>query len=182
MTTIDLDFILKHFEPPIWPRTISTKTTQGGQIPVYNKEEAIARFEQAEFLDCRINAYPIREEWGIKLLGQKPDSIFIDLDLSRFGSLEALDRALNKNLSNIRDKLDNAYPTVQWSGNGYHTLQPIEAFILESESVFESFENPSMKFLRFAEPYLSDNKADPFHSRSLSFHSRSQARITLNVF
>jgi hypothetical protein len=39
-----LDFILKHFEFQffIWPRTISTKTTQGRQILVYDKEEALA--------------------------------------------------------------------------------------------------------------------------------------------
>lgn len=44
-----LDFILEHFEFQffIWPRTISTKTTQGRQILVYNKEEAFARFKQA---------------------------------------------------------------------------------------------------------------------------------------
>ena len=55
-----LDFILEHFEFQyfIWPRTISTKTTQGRQILVYSKEEAFARFKQANFLDCRISAYP----------------------------------------------------------------------------------------------------------------------------
>ena len=54
-----LDFILKHFDFDfIWPRTISTKTTQGRQILVYNKVEAFARFKQANFLDCRISAYP----------------------------------------------------------------------------------------------------------------------------
>jgi hypothetical protein len=41
--------------------------------------------------------------------------------------------------------------------------------VLESVSAFASFENPSMKFLRFAEPYLTNNKADASHSNSLSF-------------
>src|ERR687886_2238921 len=41
----------------IWPRTISTKATEGKQILVYNKEEALARFKQSNYLDCRINAY-----------------------------------------------------------------------------------------------------------------------------
>jgi hypothetical protein len=55
-----LDFILGHFDLAdyIWPRTISTKTSQGRQIPVYNKEEALARFKQSNFQDCRINAFP----------------------------------------------------------------------------------------------------------------------------
>jgi hypothetical protein len=74
-------------------------------------------------------------------------------------------------LGNIRKKLDNADATILWSGNGYHIIQPIEAFVLESESAFAPFENPSMKFLRFAEPYLSNNKADFSHGNSLSFRN-----------
>jgi hypothetical protein len=53
-----LDFILSHLEEPIWPRTVSSFTTQESQILVYNKDEALARFRQANLLDCRINAYP----------------------------------------------------------------------------------------------------------------------------
>ena len=52
-----LDFILSHMKGSTWPRTISTKTTENWQILVKNKEEAIARFEQANFLDCRMSAY-----------------------------------------------------------------------------------------------------------------------------
>jgi hypothetical protein len=52
---VGLDFILGHFDMGfIWPRTISTMTTHGRQILVYNKEEAFARFKQANYLDCRI--------------------------------------------------------------------------------------------------------------------------------
>ena len=46
-----LDFILSHFEEPIWPRTIFTYTL-GRQLLVYNKQEALARFKQANFIDC----------------------------------------------------------------------------------------------------------------------------------
>jgi hypothetical protein len=53
-----LDFILRHLEGPIWSRTISTYTTEGKQILVYSREEALARFKKANLLDCRINAYP----------------------------------------------------------------------------------------------------------------------------
>ncbi len=178
-----LDFILSHFEEPVWPRTVSTKTTEGRQVLVNHKEEAVARFEQANFLDCRINAYPDYTQWnGINR--QAPNFIFIDLDLSRFGStpykgiartpVEAqslLDRALRKTLKNIREKLDNAEPTVIWSGNGYHIYQAIEAFVLESESIFANFDQPSRKFIQFAEPYLTNNKADSCHGNSLSFRN-----------
>jgi hypothetical protein len=42
-TTIEegLDFILGDFEELVWPRTISTKTTEGRQISVFNKDEAL---------------------------------------------------------------------------------------------------------------------------------------------
>jgi hypothetical protein len=40
--------------------------------------------------------------------------------------------------------------------------------VLESEDVFNKFENPSTKFLRFAEPYLTNNKADSCHGNSVS--------------
>jgi hypothetical protein len=50
------DFILSHFEAPIWPRTIFTPKEK--QVLVYDKEEALARFKKANLLDCRINAYP----------------------------------------------------------------------------------------------------------------------------
>jgi hypothetical protein len=58
-----LDFILGHFQDCLFPRTISTKTTEGRQVPVYNKEEALARFKQADYLDCKISAYPKYVEW-----------------------------------------------------------------------------------------------------------------------
>jgi hypothetical protein len=165
-----LDFILSHFEERIWPRTISTKTTEGRQVLVCNKEEALARYEQANYLDCRISAYPDYTQWNVTNR-QAPNLIFIDLDLSHFKSIEALDRALKKTLKNIRHKLDNAQPTVIGSGNGYHLYLPTKALVLESESVFASFENPSMKFLGFAESYLSDDKPDPSHGNGLSFRN-----------
>jgi hypothetical protein len=165
-----LDFILSHLEEPIWPRTVSSFTTQERQILVYNKEEALARFRQANLLDCRINAYP--DYIGIAGLNrQAPNFIFIDLDLCRSDSRKALDKALRNVLKNIK-KLNGAEATVIWSGNGYHIYLPIKAFILELESVFADFEQPSKKFLRFAEQFLSDNKADPCHSNNLSFKNR----------
>jgi hypothetical protein len=58
-----LDFILSHCKDPIWPRTISTHATEGKQVLVFNKEEALARYEQANFVDCRISAFPDYTEW-----------------------------------------------------------------------------------------------------------------------
>jgi len=162
------NFISGHFEEPIWPRTLSTRTTEGRQILVYSREETLEWFKGAKSLDCKISAYPKYTEWnGINR--QAPDFIFIDLDLSHFKSMEALNRSLRRTLKNIKEKLGNAQPTVIWSGNGYHIYLPIKAFILESENVFAEFEKPSMKFLGFVEQSLTNNKADPCHSNNLSF-------------
>ncbi len=63
------------------------------------------------------------------------------------------------------------WPTVLWSGNGYHIYLPVDAPILEQESEFARFGQPSRKFIQFAEPYLSNNKSDPEHTKGLSFRN-----------
>lgn len=86
--------------------------------------------------------------------------------------MEALDRALARTLKCTNEKLGNdVEPTVLWSGNGYHIYLPIQAFILEGESIFAEFEQPSRKFIQFAEQFLSNKKADPCHSNCLSFRN-----------
>ena len=161
-----IDFIVSHFEEPIWPRSIFTPKEK--QVLVYDKEEALVRFKRASLLDCRINAYPDYTGFG-GMNRQAPNFIFIDLDLSCFISRDSLDRALRAVLKNIKEKFNGAQATVIWSGNGYHIYLPIEAFILEPESIFSEFEQPSKKFLRFSEKTLTNNKADPCHSSNLSF-------------
>src|SRR5215207_1955230 len=99
-----LDFILSHFPEPIWPRTISTKTTEGKQILVFNRKEALARFRQANFLDCRINAYPNYTEYmGINR--QAPNFIMVDFDLEHFKSKEALDKSLKNTIGKIKEEI-----------------------------------------------------------------------------
>jgi Primase X len=161
-----LEFILSHFEEPIWPRTISTHTTEGRQILAYNKEEAIARFRQASLLDCRINAYPDYTEYG-GINRQAPNFLFLDLDRSVFESEKAFNAAFNKTLKNLDNILDAKNPTVLWSGNGYHIYQPLEAFPLEQEILFASkSDEASKEFLQFAEQYLTNYKSDPSHHPS----------------
>ena len=158
------DFILSHFEDPIWPRTISTHITEGRQVLVYSKEEALARFKQANYLDCRINAYPDYTEWqGINR--QAPNFIFIDLDRSNFKTENEVKAAYNQTIKNIKEFF-GGNPTVLFTGNGVHILQPVQAIILEEEEIFSKFEKPSRFFLLFAERYLSNNKSDPAHNPS----------------
>ena len=157
-----LDFILSHFEEPIFPRTISTSKTQNRQVEVFSRENAFNLFQYSGFVDCKMNAYPSYTEYkGINR--QPPSFIFIDLDRSTFKNDSAHKLALNNTLRNIKENLSGANPTVLWSGNGYHIYQPIEAFILEEYNVFSDFVQPSKMFLKFAEQYLSKNKSDTSH-------------------
>lgn len=155
----DLDFILSHFDDPIFPRTISTKTTEGKQLIVYNKIEAFARFKQANFIDARINSFPYYIEHQGKNI-QKSNFIFIDLDKNQFGSKAALTRALNRSLQKIKEKI-NGFPTVLSTGNGYHIYQPLDGIVLEQYEEFNEFSDVSRQFLRFASKYFSNGKSDP---------------------
>jgi hypothetical protein len=160
-----LVFILGHFSEPIFPRTISTAATYGAQVLVYSKEEALARFEAANLLDCRINAYQAFTQYkGINR--QAPNFIFMDLDRSDFTTEKVHALALDRTLKNIRGL--GSEPTVIWSGNGYHVYLPINAFVLELEEVFAKFDQPSNKFLRFAARHLSNYKSDPNNNPSLN--------------
>ena len=58
----------------------------------------------------------------------RPNLLFIDLDKNNnnFKSETAFKLALTNTLKKIKDKLDShAFPTVLWSGNGYHIIQPV---------------------------------------------------------
>ena len=125
--------------------------------------------QAANFLDCRINAYPYVKRWkgweGINR--QVPNLLFIDCDQSRFRDKESLNKSLSKTLQNIKDKL-GGNPTVIWSGHGYHIIQPLDAILLEDESQFAKFDQPSRGLLQFGEYQLSDKKADFCHNSTMS--------------
>lgn len=161
---LELDFILAHFPEPKFPRTISTCKSKGRQFEVFSKEAMAKAYEESNFIDCRVNAFPSFTEYkGIQRY--PPNFIFADMDLSSFRDKQALERALDRALKAIRLKT-NGNPTTLWTGNGYHIYQPIEAVVLEQYTAFEEFKHPSTKFLKFAEQYLTHEKSDPFHNPS----------------
>jgi hypothetical protein len=176
--TEGLDFILTHLKNSTrWPRTISTKASEGKQIRVYSKQEALLYYKNSNYLDCRISAYNAKAEQ------QTIDLLMIDLDLSNFKSnninnTKALDLAKEKSLVKIQDTFDLSSKkfesaTVIWSGNGYHLYIPVESqnAILEQMSEFAKYKEPSKLFLRFAEWYLSHGKADSEHYNTVSFRN-----------
>jgi hypothetical protein len=161
-----LDFILSHFEQPvIFPRTISTFKSNNSQIMVRYKEEILIKYEESNFIDCRINAFPSLKERAI----WSSNFIFIDLDLADFKSQRALDLALNKTLKNIKERLDG-HPTLLWTGGGYHIYQPIDGIEFAKYRDFNKFNDYNLfnEFLRFSKNFLSNGKEDPHHHPSLN--------------
>ena len=123
---------------------------------VGSREEALAHFKKYNYVDCRINAFPSLKE-GV---AWKPELLFIDLDLGDFKSKKSFDLVLSKTKKTIKEKL-NGFPTVLWSGNGYHIIQPVECpIVLEEIEQFSKYNKPSEQFLRFAKDYLTNGKAD----------------------
>ena len=172
--TDGLDYILSHLDGYPFPRTIMTKRL-GCQIEVINTETLLVEFQQSNYLDCRIAAYPAFPRYkGLNFVA--PSIVFIDLDLAQFKDLSALDRTLKRILKRIQNTaIGRACPTVLWTGNGYHIYLPIAGLVLEEESVFAEFnqtghDQPDLttKFMRFAEQYFTNGKQDPNHKPSVN--------------
>ncbi|MPZ07058.1 MAG: DNA primase noncatalytic subunit PriX [Nitrososphaeraceae archaeon] len=165
-----LEFILSHLNKPYWPRTISTKLTEGRQFTVHSRLEALSYFKDSNYLDCRISAY----NEGNEIV----DFIMIDIDRSKFKSKQELNKAKTRTISKIstafRIRNKSIKPTtVIWSGNGYHLYIPADSQgnILERMSKFKKSKEPSKEFLRFAEWYLSNGKCDSGHNKTMSFNN-----------
>jgi hypothetical protein len=176
-----LDYILSHFQEPLWPRTISTRTTEGRQVLTSSRKEALARFVQANYLDCRISAYsPNADEnpsaverfAGLENITPTNIIVMIDLDRSNFTSERGFEMALSRTLGKIKEKF-GTNPTVLWSGRGYHIILPLNSNNVELENIqeFQGVDNISLKFLRYAESYLSLSKSDSQHNYTVSFNN-----------
>ena len=168
-----LDFIINHFDPTIlyFPRTVMTKKLERQEI-VYAREEALDYFQQSEFQDCRINAYRYsfysNEEKDFPQW--TPDLIFIDIDRNEnLKNDRSFDLVLSNTLKNITEKL-NGFPTVLFTGEGYHIYQPIEGVIFENYPIFHEFNSQYdlfKEFLRFSKKFFSNYKADKNSNPSL---------------
>jgi Primase X len=164
-----LDFILNHFQEPLFPRKIMTRQL-GYQVQVFSKEEALEYFKNSNYGDCRINAYPSFTEYhGIN---RTPISfLMVDLDLKDFETKKGkvvLDKTLNKTLQKITESIGGT-PTVLWTGNGFHVYQPVSGFVLEEYETFYEFtkyvdKDLTSTFIQFAEERFTDNAADRLHN------------------
>ena len=56
----NIRFILNHFKEPIFPRTVSSRSTTYDATQfkvVYNEEEMFRIYKQSKFIDCRVSIY-----------------------------------------------------------------------------------------------------------------------------
>jgi hypothetical protein len=166
-----IQLIFSHFEgrQPLFPRKMSTAFSNNLQFTIYTLDQILNECIKANFLDCRINAYPVLADSTIPI--QTPNIIFIDLDLHKdlpYGeALKLLYRSKDKSIKTIKDKLDGCNPTVLWTGNGYHIHIVLETRPLELITELKELSNePSKEFLKFGECFFSNNKSDPSHNPS----------------
>ena len=62
---------------------MSTSLSQGRQFTVYNDEQILNECIKANFIDCRLNAYPVLSDENASAAIQAPNLIFIDIDLTQ---------------------------------------------------------------------------------------------------
>jgi hypothetical protein len=165
-TSIDIEAVLNLFEEPVFPRTISTFATQGRQVEVNNIEAMIILFKSSNFMDCRINAFPSFTGYnGINM--QAPNFVMCDLNLMKFRTEKLLLKTLDETAANIKKEIEGV-PMILFTGNGYHVYQPINLPILEQESIFARFQNPSTEFIRYAAQKWTKGKNDPSNRPSVN--------------
>ncbi|WP_148686799.1 DNA primase noncatalytic subunit PriX [Candidatus Nitrosocosmicus hydrocola] len=170
-----IDFILSHFEgrQQLFPRKISTAFSNNGQFTVYNKEQILNECIKADFMDCRINAYPVLDKNDCLSYSniQSPNIIFIDFDLDKSlpyqKAITKLEKTKNRSIQTIKERLIGSQPTILWTGNGYHIYIVINTRPLELiKELSELSKNPSEEFLRYAELTFSNKKKDSSHNSS----------------
>lgn len=138
-----LEFILDHFEEPIFPRTILTKL-HNKPILVHTKEEALQLFKQAGLVDCMISAFSKNEIDEVI-----PNIILIDLD-----NFKALDETLFAFGSDLRAK-----PLVLSYGDEFTVIQPIKMNSWKNNTRYGKNDKDLVTlFLQFTSLYLSNNK------------------------
>lgn len=179
--TENINITLSYFSGQefLFPRSIMTSKTNS-QVFVDSEDQIIRYFEEANFADCRLNGYPYHHKDERPHL--YPSFIFVDLDLSLCSTckypIRKLDYILKQTLLKIQEEI-HGYPTVLWTGNGYHIYQPIkivtekgEKLPLDSFKEFEEFvpilrNDLCTEFIRFANKYFTNGKGDPKHNPSI---------------
>ena len=174
----------------LFPRMMSTTKTNGGMFTVYNVNQILHACEIAEYIDCRLNGYPVLADYDIEKGIISPNFLFADsdrkdIDFNEFNNTSA------EITSNIY-RIFGIKPTVVWTGGGRHWYYTIKglplALITEINQLVDSINGrkrkkiePSRLFLGFSEQLVTDKKCDLQHAKTVIFRT-FQTRIpgTLN--
>jgi hypothetical protein len=175
-------FLLSHVEgrQQLFPRKMSTALTKGSQFIVYSEDQILNECIKANFIDCRLNAYPHMESDDLTTITNTdshtpirifsalaPNLIFIDIDFPPGITEKDSLKQLNKILEIIKKDLGQCTPSVLWTGNGFHIYIVLDTRPLELIVDLTALsKEPSHDFLRFAEARFSGKKADPKHNPS----------------
>jgi hypothetical protein len=112
---------------------------------------------------------------GLRTITPRNIVVIVDLDRCNFKTNRALNMALTRTCNNVKEKMGTSPLTVIWTGNGYHVYLSLdtEGIILENIKQFTDLkvDQISVKFLRFAEWYLSDGKSDHAHNTTVSYNN-----------
>jgi hypothetical protein len=205
----NIDFILSHFEGQheLFPRAILTGEQKIWKIIDFYSDEQKSKdiifesFQKSGFIDCRINAFPHNTQHRIDFDVKNktaPTFIMIDLDSKDFENEQRLVFRQNKIIKKFSDVFNNkTFPTVLHTGNGYHIYQPIQPVKGRPFERFLEFYNflpyldgkdLTTEFMRFAEKYISEGKADQGHTPSIkncmvrvpgTFNSKNGKQVTI---
>jgi len=175
---IGTDFMLSHFDEPLFPRTIMTYVL-GRQVKVFDRRSLLDQLKRSDYQDCRINAYSslFQQEESLRVYSDdvklRVTIIVIDLDPKDLGnSKEKLDVSLQEALKKIKETI-NGCPTVLDTGNGYHIYQPIKGIILDEIDELKGYISSydkfylSNRFLKFAEQYFTECRCDAQHNPTI---------------
>jgi hypothetical protein len=174
----------------LFPRMMSTARTNGGMFAVHNVNQILHACEMAEYIDCRLNGYPIFADYDIEKGIISPNFLFADSDKKDIESAH-FDNTSAEITSRIY-RIFGIKPTVIWTGGGrhwYYTIRAVPlALIAEINQLIDSINcrkrkkiEPSRLFLGFSELLVTDKKCDLQHAKTVSFRT-FQTRIpgTLN--
>ena len=160
---------------------MSPALTKGKQFTVYDKDQILNECIKANFVDCRLNGYPIldkeigiedyhhadldyvkcKSQTSMSIQVQAPNIIFIDVAIPRDNSQQEEAVMLLKNVLNTINKRLNDRPNVLWTGNGYHIYIVLNTRPLELvQELSELSDNPSEEFLTFADVFLTKESAN----------------------
>jgi hypothetical protein len=136
----NIRFILSHFKEPIFPRTISSRSTAYNATQfkvVYNEKEMFRFHEHSKFIDCRVSIYRSSytqdrpEDQNQEIADLIILAVYKPIFMTESGQIKALYVILDA----IKKILDGK-PTILRSTSSFHIYQPIEPHPLEQIKQF----------------------------------------------